>query len=82
MIAKIVVKNKSGNKTYLIKDEKAYIVLTPEIYDAHGLPREIVSFTNELQQFLHDVGKKSIGNVVQHKFAQKYSSRVFQSVNR
>ena len=57
MIAKTVVKNKSGPKTYLLKDKEADIVSTSEIDSAHGLPRYIFSLTNELQQVLHDVGK-------------------------
>ena len=39
VIAKIVVKNKSGNRNYLLNEEEAYIVATSEIYGAHGLPR-------------------------------------------
>ena len=41
VIAKIVVKNKSGNRNYLLNEEEAYIVATSEIYGAHGLPRDI-----------------------------------------
>ena len=44
-------------KNYPIKDEKAYIVETSEIDGAYGFPRDIVSFTNEIQQFLHDIYK-------------------------
>ena len=55
---------------------------TSEIDDAHGLPRDIVSLTNELQQVLHDVGKLSISNGIQSKSAQRYACRVIQSVNR
>ena len=51
-----------GNKTYHLKDEEAYIVATSEIDGAHGLPRDIQTFTNGLQQVLHDVGGRSIGN--------------------
>ena len=62
VIAKIFVKNKSENKNNLIKEEESYIVATSEIDGAHGLPRDIETFTNELQQVLHDVGKIIIGN--------------------
>ena len=46
VIEKIVVKNKSGSKTYLLKDEEAYTVATSEIDGAHVLLRDIVSFNN------------------------------------
>ena len=47
MIAKTVVKNKSGNKTYLLKDKKAYILSTSEIDGADGIPRDTTSLPNE-----------------------------------
>ena len=81
MIEKIVVKNKIGNRIYFLKDEEAYIVVTSEIDGAHGLPRDTVSFTNEIQQVLHDVGKWSIGNGIQPKSANRYSRRFIQHVN-
>ena len=56
VIEKIVFKGKGGNKTYLIKDKEAYIVATSEIYGAHGLPRYIQTFPDELQKVLHDLG--------------------------
>ena len=68
-------------KTYLIKYRESYIVSTSEIYVAHVIPRDIASFTNELQQVLHDVGKGSIGNVIQPKSARRYSHSVIQRVN-
>ena len=58
---KIVVTKKRGNKIYLLKDEEAYIVATLEIDGAHGLPRDIQTFTGELQQVLHDVGDQHKG---------------------
>ena len=72
VIAKIVVKKKSKNKTYLIKDKEAYIVAKSEICCSHGLPRDKTSLTNELQQVLHYVGKKSISNKIKSKSAQIY----------
>ena len=50
VIMKIFVKNKSGNKTYLLKDKEVYIVSTSEIDVAHKLPIDIENFTKELQQ--------------------------------
>ena len=57
MIAKIFVKKKSGNKTYLIKDKESYIVGTSEIEGTHELPIDIATLTNELQEVLHGVDK-------------------------
>ena len=74
--------NKSGNKTFLLKDKEAYIVTTSEIDGAHVLQRDIVSITDELQQVLRDVGKQSIGNGIQPKYAQRYVCIVIQHVNR
>ena len=56
VIDKIVVKEKRGNKNYLIKDKEAHITETSEIYGAHGIPIDIQTFTDEIQQVLHDVG--------------------------
>ena len=64
VIDKIFVKGKGGNKTYLIKDKEAYIMETSEIYGAHGIPIDIQTFTDELQEVLHDVGEQIIGNVI------------------
>ena len=41
LIDKIVVTKKRGNKTYLLKEEEAYIVETSEIDGAHRFSREI-----------------------------------------
>ena len=64
VIDKIVVKGKRGNKTYLIKDKEAYLMEISEIDRAHGIPIDIQTFTGELQQVLHDVGGRIIGNVI------------------
>ena len=64
VIDKIFVKEKWGNKTYLIKDKEAYIMETSEIDGAHGIPIDIQTFTDDLQQVLHDVGGQIIGNVI------------------
>ena len=53
-----------------------------EIYGVHELPRDMLSFTNELQQLLHEVGTQSIGNGIQPKSTQSYARRVNQLLNR
>ena len=75
MIATIAVKKKRG-KNYLLKEEEAYIVSKSEIYGAHGLLRYIASFTNDIQQVIHGIGKQSIGNGIKPKSAQRNSHRV------
>ena len=55
---------------------------TSEIDVSHGIPRDIVILTNDLQQMLHDLGKQSIQNLVQAKSSQRYSHRFIQRVNR
>ena len=55
---------------------------TPEICVAHGLPRDIMSLTIKIQQVLHDVGKKSISNIMQYEYTQRYAHRFIQRVNR
>ena len=47
VIVENFVKNKGDKKTYFLKDEEAYIVSKSEIDGAHGLPRDIVSLTND-----------------------------------
>ena len=54
---------------------------TSEIDGAHGLPRDIVTFINELQQVLHDVGQWIIGNPIKLESAQIYARRLIQRVN-
>ena len=82
MIENVFVKNISGPKSYLIKDEEAYIVTKLEIYCAPGLPRDIVILTNEIQQVLYDVGKKRTSNGIQPKSAQRYDCIFIQIINR
>ena len=55
---------------------------TSEIDGAHGLPRDIVSFTNEIQKVLNDIGKQIIGDGIQPKSAQRYANSLIQRVNR
>ena len=55
--------------------------MTSEIYGAHGLPRDIQTFTDELQQVIHGVGGQSIGNGIKLASAQSYSRRLIQRVN-
>ena len=77
-----VVKNKSVPKTYLLKDKEACIVETSEIDGANVLPRDILSLANGLQPVPHDVGKLSKSNVIRPKYAQSYSRRVVERVNK
>ena len=62
VIAEIVVKKKCGSKTYLLKYEESYIVAISEIDGSLVLLRDIYTFTNELQQLIHDVGQRIISN--------------------
>ena len=62
LITFATVKTIYGPKNYLLKDEEECIVVTSEIYGAHGLPRDSISLGNGLENNLHDVGKKMIGN--------------------
>ena len=82
MIANKVFKKKIGNKTYLLKYKEAYIVATSEIDGAHGLPRDIETFNNKIQQVPHDVGQISVGNAIKPASEQRYARRVIQRVNR
>ena len=77
----IVVKKKNGNKTYLLKDEEAYIVATSEINGAHGLPIYVQNFTGKLQQVLYNVGQQIIGNRIKPASEQRYYHRSFHCVN-
>ena len=52
-----------------------------EIEGEHGLPRDIVTFTNELQQVIHDIGKQIIGNGIKTQSAPRYYCRVIQCVD-
>ena len=78
VIALTVINNKSGPKTYFLKDKEAYTVATSEIDGTHGLPRDILSLTNELQKLIHELGKRSIDNGIQPKSAQIYVHRVIE----
>ena len=55
---------------------------TSEIDGAHGLPRYIETFTNKLQQVLHDAGQLIISNAIKLESAQRYACRIIQCVNR
>ena len=55
---------------------------TSEIDGAHGLPRDIPNFTNEIQQVLHDLGKQRIGKVIKPQSEKIYSRRVIKHVNK
>ena len=83
MIEKIVVTKKSGNKTYLLKDEEASIVATSEIDGAHVLPRDIQTFTEDLQQVLHRlrIGEKRNIQKRKQKRMQQPKSCMFNRID-
>ena len=54
---------------------------TLEIYGAYGLPIDIVSLTNEMQQVIHDLGKIITGNGIQPKSSQRHAYIVIEWVN-
>ena len=43
---------------------------------AHGLPKDAIGLANELQQVLHGVGTKSVGNEIKPYSAYGYDHRV------
>ena len=55
---------------------------TSEIDVAHGLPRDIQTLTDELQQVLHDLGRQIMVNFSKPSSAQRYARRLIQRVNR
>ena len=81
VIAKLVVKKKSGGKTYLLNNKESYIMATSEIDGAHGLPRDIETFNNKIQQVPHDVGQLSVGIAIKPESEKRYARRVIQRVN-
>ena len=62
VIDKIVVKEKRGNKNYLIKDKEAYTVSTSDIDGANGILRDLQTFPGKLQKLLHELGGRIISN--------------------
>ena len=81
VIDKIVVNTKRVNKTYPLKDEESYMMEKIEIDGAQGLPRDIHTFTDELQQVLHAIGGKIVGNCIKPPSSQMYARRLNQRVN-
>ena len=77
-----IVKQELGHNYYLIKDKKAYIVATTEIEGAHGLPRDDTTISDELQQVLHDVGRRDARKTITLESALRYTIRVIVSVNK
>ena len=55
---------------------------TSEIDGAHGLPRDIQTSTDELQQVIHGVGGQIISNGIKPESAQRYACILIQRVNR
>ena len=82
MIDKIVVNKKRRKETYLLKNEDVYIMATSEIDGAHGIPRYLQNFTNELQQVLHELILKIIGNGIKKESVQSYSRRLIKYLNK
>ena len=55
---------------------------TSEIDGSYGLPRYVHTFTDKLQQILHDVGGKIIDNVIKPASSQRYACRLIQPANK
>ena len=54
---------------------------TLEIDGAHGLLRDINTFADEIQQVLHEVDGKIIGNEIKPASAQRYAHRLIKRLN-
>ena len=59
--------------TKLIIDTESYIFTTEEMEGVYGIPRDIISIKNELQQVLHLVGKLRIVDGIKQNYTYKYS---------
>ena len=81
-ITENIVKKELGHKSYLLKDEEAYIVSTTEIDGANGLPRDTTTISNELQQVLHGVGCRYANKTITPPSALRYARRVIARVNK
>ena len=57
-------------------------MVTSEIYVEHGLPRYIQTFTDDLQQLIHDKDGRRVGNDIKPSSTQRYAHRLYQRVNR
>ena len=76
-----LVKNRPGQKTYLLRDKNAYIVATLEMDDAHGISRDSTSLATEIQHVLHGVGRHRISKAIRQSPAEGYDHRVIKRVN-
>ena len=54
---------------------------TSEIYGARGTPIDIPTFTDDIQQVLHGVGGRIIGNVIKTESAKMYTCTLIQHIN-
>ena len=81
-ITEKISKQELGHKSYLFRDEEAYIVATTEIEGAHGLPRDTTTFSDELQQVLHGVGHRDVTKTITPYTALRYAHRVIACVNK
>ena len=77
-----IVKQKLGHKYYLLKDKEAYIVETIEIEVAHGLTRDTITISDELQQVLHGVDFQDSNKTITLPSALRYDRRLIVHVNK
>ena len=66
---------------YLLKEEESYILAASEIDGAHGLPRDIQTFTDKLQQVVHGIGGQITSNFIKPASSQIYPHKLIQCVN-
>ena len=77
-----IVKQELGHKSYLLRNEEAYIVATTEIEGEIGLPRGTTTISDELQQVLHGVGRRDVTKTITSDSALRYARRVIARVNK
>ena len=77
-----IVKQKLGQKSYLLKEEEVYIMASTETEGEHGIPRDDNTISDELQQVLHGVGFRYSNKTIKSRSALRYSRRVIVRVNR
>ena len=55
---------------------------TKEIEGAYGLPRDTNTISDELQQVLHNVGRRDVAKTITLDSALRYARRVIARVNK
>ena len=55
---------------------------TKEIEGSRGLPRDTTTISGELQQVLHDVGRRDVAKTITLDSALRYAHRVIARVNK